>query len=223
MPGESLPMSIPSQSDSLLIGRIRAGESEAWTELIARFEGRLLAYVERRVRNRAAAEDVVQEAFIGFLTSLPNYDRRRPLEGYLFSIAAHKLTDLLRREGRRPTLPLTPEGAASNSWEPAGTARRASSIVRSGERRGLEQSALVAAIGEQIDHWRRRDQWEKLECAELLFVRGWPNKEVAERMGISEQKVANNKFEFLAKLRAAVRKQGLPEDVFPELYEKEIE
>lgn len=214
-------MSVPSQSDSLLIRQIRAGRQEAWNELIARFEGRLLAYVESRVRNRAAAEDVVQETFIGFLTSLPNFDRRRPLEGYLFSIAAHKLTDLLRREGRRPTLPLTPEGASGNSWEPAGRARRASSIVRSGERRGLEQSALTAALGEQIDHWQRQDQWEKLECAELLFVRGWANKEVAVRLRISEQKVANHKFEFLGKLRAAVRKQGLPEDVFPELYEDE--
>ena len=51
----------------------------------------------------------MQETFIGFLTSLPNFDERRPLEGYLFSIAAHKLTDYLRREGRRPTLPLVPD------------------------------------------------------------------------------------------------------------------
>ena len=89
----------PGESEQLLIGRIRAGEPEAWNELIARFEGRLLGYVVRRTPDRAAAEDVVQETFIGFLTSLPNYDRRQPLEGYLFSIAAHKLTDLLRREG----------------------------------------------------------------------------------------------------------------------------
>ena len=214
-------MSIPSQSDSLLVRRIRAGEAEAWNELIARFEGRLLAYVDSRLRNRAAAEDVVQETFIGFLTSLPNYDRRRPLEGYLFSIAAHKLTDLLRREGRRPALPLMPEGASGNSWEPAGNARAASSIVRSGERRKLEESALIAAVSQQIDHWRQRGQWQKLMCAELLFVRGRPNKEVAARLDTSEQTVANHKFEFLAKLRAAVRKQDLPEEVFPELYENE--
>ncbi len=212
-------MSIPSQSDSLLIRRIRAGETDAWGELIAQFEGRLLAFVESRLRNRSAAEDVVQEAFIGFLTSLPNYDPRRPLEAYLFSIAAHKLTDYLRREGRRPTLPLMPGGASGSSWEPEGKARRASSIVRSGERRGLEATALIAAMRERIDHWQSHDQWEKLKTIELLFVRGLPNKQVAEKLGSSEQAVANHKFEFLAKLRAAVRKQGLPEDVFPELKE----
>ena len=214
-------MSLSNQSDSLLIRRIRDGQQEAWNELIAQYEGRLLAYVESRTRNRATAEDVVQEAFVGFLTSLPNYDRRRPLEGYLFSITAHKLTDHLRREGRRPALPLVPGCASGNSWEPAGKARHASSIARSGERRALEGSALVAALGQQIEHWDRRGQWEKLKCAELLFVRGYANKDVAARLKISEQTVANHKYEFLSKLRDSVRGQGLPEEVFPELYQQE--
>src|SRR5208282_2170321 len=119
-----------SSSENLLIQRIRAGEADAWNELIARYEGRLLGFVARRVANRAAAEDLVQEAFIGFLTSLPNYDPDQSLEGYLFSIAAHKLTDLLRHEGRRPTMPLAAE-ESSDGWQPADRGRRASSIVRS--------------------------------------------------------------------------------------------
>jgi len=212
-------MPAKSQADVLLVRRIRDGEAHAWEELIGRFEGRLLAYVESRVGNRAAAEDVVQESFIGFLTSLPNYDERRPLESYLFSIAAHKLTDHLRREGRRPTLPLLPESSGPSDWEPQAKVRPASSIVRSGERRGLGESALARAIGDHLDHWRRRDDWAKIQCAELLFVRGWANKDVAARLAVSEQTVANWKFEFLTALRNAVRKQGLPEDVFSELYE----
>jgi len=210
-----------SQSDSLLISRIRRGEAEAWNELIGRFEGRLLAYIESRVQDRATAEDVVQETFIGFLTSLPNYDRHRPLEGYLFSIAAHKLTDFLRRRQRRPTIPLDSQNSGQGGWQGDGKARPASSIVRSGERRGLERSAIAAALAQQIDDWRRRGQWAKLKCAELLFVRGRPNKEVARRLKVSEQTVANHKHEFLAKVRAAVRRQGLPEEVFPELYQGE--
>jgi len=212
-------MSEPSQSDHLLIRRIRSGEAEAWNELIARFEGRLLAFVEGRTRNRSAAEDVVQETFIGFLTSLPNYDVRRSLENYLYSIDAHKLTDHLRREGRRPTLPLVPGGSSASSWEPRGSARGASTIARSGERRHLEETALAAALAEQFQRWRAMGDWQKIQCAELLFVRGWTNKEVALRLAISEQAVANTKFEFLAKLRSAVRSQRLPEEVFPELYQ----
>ncbi len=213
-------MSSTPKADALLIRRIRQRDAEAWNDLIARFEGRLLAFVESRTRDRSAAEDLVQETFIGFLTSLPNFDGQRPLEGYLFSIAAHKLTDYLRREGRRPVLPLIPSGSSPSAWEPVGGGRPASSIARSGERRHLEEESLTAALVEQIEHFRRRGQWERLECVELLFVRGWSNRDVAARLDITEQTVANYKFEFIARLRAAVRSQGLPEEVFPELYEK---
>lgn len=208
-----------TESDGLLIDRIRAGKSEAWDELIARFEGRLLAFVDARLRRRDSSEDVVQETFIGFLTSLPNYDDSRPLESYLFSIAAHKLTDHLRREGRRPALPLAPSGSSHDDWDVAGSQRPASSLARSGERRHLEEAALASALARQLAHWRQRGDWEKICANELLFVRGLANKEVARRLGISEQAVANYKFDFLARLRAAVRQQGLSEDVFPELYE----
>lgn len=207
-----------NSSESLLIQRIRGGEPDAWNEFIARYEGRLMGFVARRVADRAAAEDLVQETFVGFLNSLPNYDTDQSLESYLFSIAAHKLTDLLRREGRRPTMPLVTE-ESSRGWQPADRGRRASSIVRSRERHGLEEAALVSALSEMIAHWRRRGQWQRLQCIELLWVRGWSNQEVALRLGISEQTVANYKFETLARLRAAVRGQGLPEEVFPELYD----
>jgi RNA polymerase sigma-70 factor (ECF subfamily) len=212
-------MSAAPTADAELIERVRRREAAAWEELIGRYEGRLLAFVEGRTRRRAEAEDVVQETFIGFLTSLPNYDQRRPLEGYLFSIAAHKLTDYLRREGRRPTLPLAPRGCRTSQWEPAGSARPASAIARSAERRGLEAEALAAAVAEQVEHIRRRGQWQRLQTLELLFVRGWSNQRTAQTLGIAEATVANYKFEFLEKLRAAVRAQGLPEDVFPELYD----
>src|SRR5438094_9433261 len=91
-----------SESDRLLVQQIRQGETRAWETLISRYEGRLLAFVERRLRDRAASEDVVQETFIGFLNSLPNFDERRELQTYLFTIASHKLTDHLRRLGRHP-------------------------------------------------------------------------------------------------------------------------
>lgn len=215
-------MPVVSQSDTLLIDRIRAGEADAWDELIGRFEGRLLAFVEIRLRDRSASEDVVQETFIGFLTSLPNYDARRPLESYLFSIAAHKLTDYLRRQGRRPALPLVGGGMSSqDDWEVPGSQRAASSLARSGERQHLEEAALVQALRQLITHWRSRGDWEKIQCTELLFVRGVANKDVATLLAITEQTVANYKFDFLAKLRASVRQQGLPVDIFPELHETE--
>jgi RNA polymerase sigma-70 factor, ECF subfamily len=213
-----LAMAALAPSDQLLVTKIRAGDADAWSELIGRFEGRLLAFVEGRIGRRSAGEDVVQETFLGFLNSLPNFEDSRPLESYLFSIAAHKLTDHLRREGRRPTLPLA-AGSSGNEWEPPDRARPVSSAMRSGERRGLEEAAMVEALCEHLERLRSRGEWLKLECLELLFVRGWANRDVAVQLAMSEQTVANLKFEFLARLRNLIRKQGLSEDVFPELCE----
>jgi RNA polymerase sigma-70 factor (ECF subfamily) len=99
----------------------------------------------------------------------------------------------------------------------AGSGRRASTIMRSGERRGLEEQAIIEALDDQLTRWRDRGEWQKIQCIELLFVRGEANKNVAERLDISEQTVANYKFDFIARMRTTVKKQGLSQDVFPEL------
>ena len=208
-----------SETETLLVSRIRNGDADAWSDLIDRFEGRLLAFVEGRLGRRTSGEDVVQETFLGFLNSLPNYDESRPLESYLFSIAAHKLTDHLRREGRRPALPLTPPNT-SDEWQPPSPARAVSSMHRSGERRETESTALAEAMREQVNRMRERGDWTKLKCLELLIVRGWANKEVAESLKITEQQVANFKSDFLGRLKQLVRRQNLPTALFPELLEE---
>ncbi|MCA9144293.1 MAG: sigma-70 family RNA polymerase sigma factor [Planctomycetaceae bacterium] len=213
-------MAATSDTDRIIVERIRNGDSDAWGDLISRYEGRLLAFVESRIGRRAVSEDIVQEAFVGFLNSLPNFDGRRPLESYLFSICAYKLTDHMRREGRRPALPLSAGADSGGEWQLASPARAASSIVRSGEQKELEEKALIEALREQVERWKERGDWTKLMCNELLFVRGWANKKVAQTLGISEQQVANFKFDFLARTRTLVGRQGLSEDVFPELYDE---
>lgn len=190
----------------MLVARIRQGESGAWEECIARFEGRLQAFVESRLRNRATAEDVVQETFLGFLISLPNYDDTTPLESFLFSIAAHKLTDVLRRQGRRPELALLLEDSQGGVREPAGSGRAASSLFRSAERQSTESRALADALQTMITQWWERGEFERLKCIELLFVLGWKNKEVAEHLAITEQDVANHKHFVVSKIREAIAK-----------------
>src|SRR3954465_3294403 len=103
-------MAVSSEGDRLLIEHIRGGDPRAWEQPSARYGGRLLAFVERRIHDRATSEDVVQETFIGFLNSLPHFDDRRELQTYLFTIASHKLPDHLRRTGRHP-LHTVSEGA----------------------------------------------------------------------------------------------------------------
>lgn len=211
-------MSSKSEADQILIERIREKDGDAWKDLIGRYEGRLLAFVDSRLSNRSASQDIVQEAFLGFLTSLPNYDGNRSLESYLFSICAHKLTDFLRREGRRPSIPFSSSSKDSSSeWQIAGTGRPASSIARSGERKNIEENALHEALKEQIERWQERGDWSKLKCIELLVVRGWANKQVAQALEMTEQQVANFKFDFVSRMRAMVKRQGLPQAIFPDI------
>lgn len=209
-------------ADQLLVQRIRSGEASAWEELIARYEGRLLAFVDTRIRNTATSEDIVQETFVGFLNSLPNYDSNRSLESYLFSICAYKLTDVLRREGRRPAISLTQNSDRGSSapWQIASVhARPASAIVRSGERKQIEEEALVIALREQVEKWKSKGDWQKLKCIELLFVSGQSNKEVADLLELTEQQVANFKFDFLTRTKSLIGRQNLNEEIFPELAE----
>jgi len=209
--------SLEQEADRYLIERIREGDSEAWQNLIDRYEGRLMAFTNSRIRNRASSEDIVQEAFVGFLVSLPNYDGGRPLESYLFSICAYKLTDHLRREGRRPSIQMHGRSSTAGQIEPAGVDRVASSIARSVERKAIEEEAIRDAIAEQIERWKESGSWVKLQVIELIFVLGRSNKEIAEQLEITEQQVANYKSDFQIRLRAIVRRMELDGGVFPEL------
>lgn len=220
---------IPDAAETALIDAIQAGDEAAWRGLIDQFEGRLLAYVVRRLHDRSVSEDIVQDTLIGFLVSLPNYDRRRRLENYLFSICAYKLTDHLRKTGRRPTLPLYGRGGtgdggagsdgATHELPIPGRGRVASSIARSAERIELEQDVVAAAIADQIAHWRESGNYTKLQAIELLFVAGRSNLDVAKRFNLTQQQVANLKSDFLTRLKSIVARQDLDAAVFPELNE----
>lgn len=205
-----------TDSDRLLIRQIRAGDDRAWDTLIARYEGRLLAFVQRRLHDRAASEDVVQETFVGFLNSLPNFDERRELQTYLFTIASHKLTDQLRRMGRHP-LHMASESAGDVLINQLDSQPAASSLARSRERLELETQAVTRCLGQLIRTWQERGDHIRLKVLELLMVRGWANRDVAAFLRISEQQVANIRFAAVKKLGESIRDAGLPADIFPEL------
>lgn len=207
-------------SDRLLVQLIRGGgqrSESAWEELVGRYEGRLRAYVRRRLRDHAASDDVVQETFIGFLNSLTNYDDRRDLQTWLFTIASHKVTDQMRKSGRRPY-----QTGSESDEEQMGRAaderqRAASSIARSQERVDLEVDAVSRSLKEIVRGFQEKGEYVRIQVLELLFVKGWPNWQVAEYLSVSEQQVANYRFAAVKKLSEAMRAAGLPDDVFPEL------
>lgn len=183
------------------IAQIRAGDLRAWEDFVARFQGPLLHYAKARLADQTLAEDVVQETFLGFLLALPNFDEQRPVENFLFSIAANKLIDVLRKLGRRPLLGTSSEGGLSTV---PSSSRNVPSALHSRYRQQQESDQVATTLRRLVEQWLSRGEFERLQCTELLFVAGWPNQRVARELGLSEQTVANHKQFVLQKLKTAV-------------------
>ena len=212
-----------NDSDRLLITRVRGNDQAAWAELDRRYRGRLTAYVRRRLKDHASVEDVVQETFIGFSNSLPNYDDRRDLQTWLFTIAAHKVTDQLRKIGRLRNHFPAGTGAGPDSEEEGvvqsadDRQRVASSLARSAERREREEESLGLALRELVRDLQAKGEWVKVMALERLYVKGWGNAEVAARLRRSEQDVANLKFQAKKRLHDHLTAAKLSAAIFPEL------
>src|SRR5262249_58206953 len=114
---------------------------------------------------------------IGFLNSLPNFDERRELQTYLFTIAAHKLTDHLRRQGRHPVRTAS-ESPSDVLHQQLDSQPRASSVARSQERRELEHDAITRCLGQMIAQWRQKGDLTRLKVLELLWGQGWANRDL---------------------------------------------
>lgn len=74
--------------------------SEAWTGLDRRFRAPLTAYFNRRVNDRAEAEDLTQEVFVR-LARRPDRNNGETIEAYVFKIAASVLKDWGRHRTSR--------------------------------------------------------------------------------------------------------------------------
>jgi RNA polymerase sigma-70 factor (ECF subfamily) len=90
--------------DAALVARLRAGEEDAFAELVRAQHGRLLRIVRGFCRgNRATAEDVVQEVWVAVLTGLDRYTGEAPLGAWMAGIAVNKARTRATRDGRMVT------------------------------------------------------------------------------------------------------------------------
>ncbi|MEE2675650.1 MAG: RNA polymerase sigma factor [Planctomycetota bacterium] len=208
-----------AEVDKLLIEEIRSGADEAWMRFVDRFGGRLQAFVRKKIRDPATVEDIVQDTFIGFVNSLPNFDETRPIDSFLFTICRFRIIDHFKKTGRRPERPLGSFSDESQQQiELPGGGRGASTIFRSGERRRAEEVALLQILEQEVALLIENASWIKLACLELLFVSSTPNKEIAEVLGLSQPQVASLKHEFVDKIKRHMMRLGVNADLFPELY-----
>lgn len=86
--------------DARLLRRYAAGDEEAFQELMGRYRDSVYAFLRRFLNRSDLIEDVFQETFLQLFVSRDTFDISRPLRPWLFTIAANKAKDALRRMQR---------------------------------------------------------------------------------------------------------------------------
>jgi RNA polymerase sigma-70 factor (ECF subfamily) len=104
---KSAPDDPKVETDEQLLSNYRHGDKGSFGKLVGRYERELFHFLVRFLGDRAAAEDVFQEAFLQFHQSADQFDASRRFRPWLFTIAANKARDLMRSNARRPTSPLS--------------------------------------------------------------------------------------------------------------------
>jgi RNA polymerase sigma-70 factor, ECF subfamily len=92
-----------NQTDAELFARYAAGEETAFREIVSRYKNSLYAFLRHFLNQQDLIEDVFQETFIQLFTSRDSFDTERPLRPWLFTIAANKAKDALRKQQRTAT------------------------------------------------------------------------------------------------------------------------
>jgi RNA polymerase sigma-70 factor, ECF subfamily len=83
------------------LARARAGDGEAFRELVEAYRGELQTHCYRILGSVQDAEDVLQEALLAAWRSIGQFDGRS-LRAWLYRIATNRCLNYLRDESRRP-------------------------------------------------------------------------------------------------------------------------
>ncbi|MBC8379119.1 MAG: sigma-70 family RNA polymerase sigma factor [Planctomycetes bacterium] len=101
---EKPTQSVPELSDNELLIQFRKGNEWAFRDLVNRYKNSLYAFLRRFINQQEVVEDVFQETFLQLYTSQDSFDTSRPLRPWLFTIAANKAKDALRKMQRQSTM-----------------------------------------------------------------------------------------------------------------------
>ena len=169
-------------SDEQVLEAVGRGDDDALGVLYDRF-GRLAFRLAFRIlRDRALAEDAVQEAFLAVWRSADAYKRERAKPStWILTVVHRRAVDLVRREQSRRGEPLevAPEPSVGPVDEDA--------VLR--DRRAAVQAALTELPGEQR------------QALELAYYGGLTQSELAERLGVPLGTVKSRMFAGLGRLR----------------------
>ena len=204
-----------SEADQHLLQLIRAGDHDGWSQFVARFQRRLIAFATRQVGQVATAEDLVQETFIAFLKGMADYRSECDLESFLFQILRRRTVDHYRRQGRNKEIPactFNGLGAADSAPDPLQQAvaqdMHASWYARRSEARDSDEQILAAAVREFASRLHVGEKFRDLKIAEGLFYAGRRNRELAQVLGTSENEISQVKLRLVKRLSQLVKAAG---------------
>lgn len=83
--------------DRALVAAILAGDRDRFSELVARYEKRMVNYVYRITHRYEEAHDLAQEIFIKVFLALDRYDSKYQFSTWIFRIAQNSAIDALRK------------------------------------------------------------------------------------------------------------------------------
>jgi len=84
--------------DRTLVTRILGGDRDRFTELVRRYEKRVINYVYRITHRYEEAHDLAQEIFVKVYLALDRYDPKYQFSTWLFRIAQNASIDALRKK-----------------------------------------------------------------------------------------------------------------------------
>ena len=90
-----------SLSDEDLMARVAEEDERAFSELVRRYQGRVMNLVGRVLNDRECADDLAQEVFVRVFVHRRNYRRGSKLSTWIFTIAVNLAKNEIRRRVRR--------------------------------------------------------------------------------------------------------------------------
>jgi RNA polymerase sigma factor (sigma-70 family) len=170
--------------DAAAVARCLAGQREAFTELVERYQHTVYGVCLRWCGGRAAdASDLAQECFLRAWTALGRFDPRRPLRPWLLRIAVNLCRDWARRRAAHP------EAGADDADEvPDPTEGPEEAAERAETRRRLRQA--VRALPEPLRLLVVLAYDHDLPLAEVAAATGLPLTVVKNRLFRARRAIA---------------------------------
>lgn len=114
------PAADAGAEERTVLASLRAGDRAAFAQLVQRHGGAMLRVALTICRERATAEEIVQDTWLALLGGLDGFEARASLRTWLFTVLVNKARTRAAREGR--SLPFSALLEADGAEGRAGTA-----------------------------------------------------------------------------------------------------